>query len=280
MSKWFLPAFLLLCCLAAAAQQTMTNDDVIKMAKAGLSDTLIIAKINASPGSYDTSVNGMSTLKASGVSDAVVVAVIDRAQAQAARPAYASAAPDSDDPMAPHDAGVYLMTAAADGKPKMVFIDEAGESSERVSDAAGAAFSFGIAKVKMKADIPGPRAAVRTAQPRPVFYFYFPSLSSLGGFGGTDMITSPNQFALLALESRKDQRETTIGTANLASASVGADEKMSIGFDSERIRSGTYKITPKQDLKPGEYAFIATTRGVQRETGVRVVIYDFGVDAP
>jgi hypothetical protein len=59
---------------------------------------------------------------------------------------------------------------------------------------------------------------------------------------------------------------------------MGADEKREIMFSSERIRSGMYKVTPKQDLKSGEYAFIMATRGAGSATGTTVVIYDFGVD--
>jgi hypothetical protein len=63
-----------------------------------------------------------------------------------------------------------------------------------------------------------------------------------------------------------------------ASQNVGADEKKQFLFSSERIQSGMYKVTPKEDLNPGEYAFIMATAGAGRATGSTVVIYDFGVD--
>jgi hypothetical protein len=140
------------------------------------------------------------------------------------------------------------------------------------------AFSYGIAKAKLKAEIPGPHAPTRTKDMRPVFYMYFPEMSSLGSFGGTDMISSPNQFSLLALEEKKERRETQIAKMGFASQSAGADEKRQIMFSSERIHSGMYKVIPKEDLKSGEYAFIMATQGAGRATGTTVVIYDFGVD--
>jgi hypothetical protein len=188
------------------------------------------------------------------------------------------AAADPDDPMTKHDVGVYLLTAGPNGKQKMIFIDRAGEAGVKTANVAGMAFSYGIAKAKLKAEIPGPHAPTRTKDARPVFYMYFPEMSSLGSFGGTDMISSPNQFSLLALEEKKERRETQIAKMGFASQSAGADEKRQIMFSSERIHSGMYKVTPKEDLKSGEYAFIMATQGAGRATGTTVVIYDFGVD--
>lgn len=68
-------AFLALSALLAA-QQALNNDSIIKMSKAGLSDELIITTINAQPGSYDTSTDGLIALKAAGVSDKVVTAIV------------------------------------------------------------------------------------------------------------------------------------------------------------------------------------------------------------
>jgi hypothetical protein len=71
-----LAVLFVLCCTILTAQQTLNNDAVIKLAKAGLSDDLIITTINASPGSYDTSADGLIAMKGAGVSDRVVAAII------------------------------------------------------------------------------------------------------------------------------------------------------------------------------------------------------------
>jgi hypothetical protein len=270
------------------AQQALNNDAIIKLAKAGLSDDLIIATVNAQPGTYDATTDGLIALKVAGVSDKVVAAIVAKAAAPvptAAAPAPAAttatpspAAVDPDDPMTKHDVGVYLMTKGADGRQKMVFIDRAGEAGVKTANVAGYAFSYGISKAKLKAEIPGPRAPTRAQDARPVFYMYFPEMSSLGSFGGTDMISSPNQFQLMSLETKKERRETQIAKIGFASQNVGADEKREIMFNSERIHSGMYKLTMKQDLKAGEYAFIMATQGAGKATGTTVVIYDFGVD--
>jgi hypothetical protein len=272
-------------CSLLVAQQALNNDGVIKLVKAGLSDDLIIATINAQPGTYDVSTDGLVALKASGASDKVVAAMLTKGSAPAAPPAAAppaATAPatptDPDDPMSKHDFGVYLMTTTHEGRPKMVFIERAGEAGVKSADVAAFAFTYGIAKAKLKAEIPGQRATTRAMDSRPVFYMYFPDMNGLGSFGGSDMITSPNQFSLLGLEIKKDHRETQIAKMGFASQETGSDEKRQIQFSSERIKSGVYKLSMKQSLKPGEYAFIMATKGAGNATGSSVVIYDFGVD--
>jgi len=76
MRKSFFTALLLLVCSALTAQQALTNDSIIKLVKAGLSDDLILSTINASAGTYDTSADGLIALKGAGVSDKVVAAVV------------------------------------------------------------------------------------------------------------------------------------------------------------------------------------------------------------
>lgn len=281
MRKALLAIFLVLTCSLLAAQQALNNDAVIKMVKAGLSDDIIIATINSQPGSFDVSTDGLIALKAGGASDKLVAAIITRHSAPATgapAPTSAATAPDPDDPNSPHDIGVYLMTRTPEGRPKMVFIDRAGEAGVKTANVVGAAFSYGIAKAKLKAEIPGAHAPTRTSESRPIFYMYFPEMSSLGSFGGTDMISSPNQFSLLLLEEKKDHRETQVAKMGFGSANVGTDQKRSYLFTAQRVKSGMYKVTPNEDLKVGEYAFLMATEGAGKATGTQVVIYDFGVD--
>lgn len=68
-------------CPALIAQQTLNNESVIKLVKAGLTDDLILSTVNASPGAYDTSADGLIALKTAGVSDKVVAALVVRASA-------------------------------------------------------------------------------------------------------------------------------------------------------------------------------------------------------
>lgn len=272
------------------AQQTPCNlntDALVKLQNAGVSDDVIAAMINASSCSFDTSPAGIIALKNAGVHSDVVVAIIHRENSKRSSPhpraAYTAppvlAPDDADNPMAPHEAGVYLLADTPDGTAKMLFIDRVGESAVRVSNPMGAAFSFGAAKMKLRAQIPGQHADVHTTEKRPQFYMYFPDTSSFAAFGAIPMVSSPSQFSLLALDTHKDNRDTVIASMGMAGGSIGADQKKTVAFTTDRLRPGVYKITPSADLKPGEYAFVAVLPGVSQDAPPTMVVYDFGVDA-
>jgi hypothetical protein len=63
------------------AQQTMNNDSVVKLRKAGFSEDVIIGAINRSPGSYDTSTDGLIALKNAGLTNPEISAMIAKASA-------------------------------------------------------------------------------------------------------------------------------------------------------------------------------------------------------
>lgn len=259
-----------------AAQQALNNDAVIKLAKAGLSDDVIIATINSSAAGYDTSADGLIALKTAGVSDKVVAAVVARAAAPAAPPAASTpAAVDENDPMAQHDPGIYLLKTDHEGHKKLVLIERAGSGHAKTANIWGAAFTYGISKAKVKAEVPGAHAPTRTEDVLPIFYMYFPPT---GNLGAADTISSPTQFSLLKLEEKGDHRETAIAKMGFASASAGTDEKRVTKFNAEKIRSYAYKVTPETNLTGGEFAFIATTGVSTAGSSGSVVIYDFGVD--
>src|SRR5262249_60566295 len=77
---------------AAFAQETLTNQSIMEMLKAGLSERVVIAKIRTSPTSFDTSTDALIALKKSGVSEKVIEAMMSpAAAAAAAAPASAPA---------------------------------------------------------------------------------------------------------------------------------------------------------------------------------------------
>src|SRR4029077_21198411 len=104
-------------CVAGGQEGTilrkrLTNQDVIEMAKLGLSDDVIITKIRqayeAGPDavSFDTSVDGLKALKAANVPDSVIKVTISPAPPPAA--VVAGTSPISVDPnLPPPEVGVY-----------------------------------------------------------------------------------------------------------------------------------------------------------------------------
>jgi hypothetical protein len=104
MRNTFLAALFLGVCSLVSSQQLLNNESVIKMVKAGLSDELIATAVTSSPGSYDTSANGLVALKAGGATDKVVGAVGAKA---AARSVVAAAPVASPLPVGIDEVGVY-----------------------------------------------------------------------------------------------------------------------------------------------------------------------------
>ena len=286
------------------AQQTMNNDSVIKLVKAGLSEDLIISTINAQPGAYDTTTDGLIALKKAGVSDKVVGAIVTKSVAPAtttivvqtpsipgiAKDNPSGATPgtgqnavgDPNDPLVPHDSGIYVYTTDRNGKATMVVLERTAYQGAKTGGMLASAMTYGIAKVKMTAVIPGKKAMMRLDTVRPVFYFYFDDKAA--GLGTSSLfgnVSNPNQFALINLKIEKSSRTTEIGDFSMWGGSSGSNEKSMVAFKSERIRPGLYKITLADDLKAGEYCFIAST-GVTSAYAAGATtahdLFDFGVD--
>lgn len=81
---WILIMLLLLANLTMFAQDKeaiLTNNGVVEMVKAGLSEGIILAKIRQTKSEFDTSVKGLAKLKESGVSDTITIAMIEAANA-------------------------------------------------------------------------------------------------------------------------------------------------------------------------------------------------------
>jgi hypothetical protein len=61
---------------AALSAAAMTNEDITKMTKAGLTETTIVLAIDKEPAAYDTSPGGLIELKNAGVSETVIQKMI------------------------------------------------------------------------------------------------------------------------------------------------------------------------------------------------------------
>ena len=74
--RWVASCLLAFACVVCLAQQALTNDSVIKMSKAGLSDDLILQTINTQPVSFSTNASDLVALKQAGLSDRVIGAML------------------------------------------------------------------------------------------------------------------------------------------------------------------------------------------------------------
>jgi hypothetical protein len=294
----------------------LTVDGVISMAKAGLSEDVILARLRKEAKPFDLSTDDMIHLKEANVSDAVLKVMMDP-KAEIATPPAAAAPPppvpqpavvqtpilpgiatvnpsgatpapgaiatgDPNDPLIPHDSGIYLYTKDKEGKPQMIVLERAGYQGSKTGGMLTSALTYGIKKAKTRAVIPGPSASIRVSDTSPVFYFYFDDKQT--GLGRTNFgigsLSNPNQFALLKLEVNKANRETVIGQFSALGTSSGSDASAMVPFKSERIRPGLYKVVVT-GLKQGEYCFLASNNqsagAGAAGAAVAADIFDFGV---
>jgi hypothetical protein len=266
--------------IAQQKSAKLTNADVIEMVGIGLSDDVVVDKIHsADTTEFDTSLEGLKTLKAGKVSDAVLRAMINPRPASSPAPESATAIKaDPNDPNSLHDPGIYMYVKGKNGL-QLVMLEPAVYSQGKSGGVFKSAMTYGIAKVKWKAVVRGARANVRSGDQGMAFYFYFEEANaglSHASFGGT---TTPNEFTLLKFEVKGDTRETVVSKANAFGASSGTDDKANVPFTFSKLRPGVYKVVPNAALKPGEYCFLSSsgvgTFGAGAAGATRV--FDFGV---
>jgi hypothetical protein len=63
-------------------QQTMNNESVVNLMKAGFSEDVIISAINRSQGAFDISVDGLIALKNAGITNKEIAAIVTKAYPQ------------------------------------------------------------------------------------------------------------------------------------------------------------------------------------------------------
>ena len=242
--------------------ETLTNDSVVAMSKAGLGAESIVAKIRNSATKFDLSTDGLVALKQQNVPDPVIAAMLNASSGPAASQ---SAAIDSGspDPLAQHGSGIYLMVDRETG-PRMQRIDALASSQVKTTGILGYAFTYGIAKVNIKTVLPNATARVVSSTKRPVFYFYFDqsnmslSRSAPSAFWGGS-VTSPNEFTLERLQVTGGHREAVLGQFNITGLKAGVMDKARVDFGYEDVSPGVFKVVPKDELEPGEYGFIYST---------------------
>jgi hypothetical protein len=267
---------------AFAQDETMTNEEVISLAKAGLNETLIINKIKTSKSSFDLSTDNLIKLKQAGISDNVVTAMLEAKsgrsiQTSSSQSASSRGTGDPNDPMSPHDYGLYLFEEK-DGVRKMTQMMPNVSAQNRTGGGFTAAVTpFGLGKRKTKANLPGTAANLQIKDANPVFYFYLDVKS--GGLNTSSGIPStPSEFALIRFNVRDDNREVTIAKSNAYSSKGGLSDEYVVNYTAQDLGNGIFKVTPKTTLANGEYGFYLLNSGNSNASAaIGAKFFDFGV---
>lgn len=295
---------------ATSAPAAMTNHDVIQLAKAKLSDDVIISKIKHSKTKFDMSTNGLVALKQAGVTDAVISAMMDAANGASSNASKSSAAP-TNPPPAP-----AMRPAAAESSPKPT-----GPASNGSKPVAPNETASGHGRNAP----PPPPAHVSTAPPNYGVYVYDAGgLSPLGRIetkvqvskfrtlmksvvpfvrqkidinvpgahsGSRFEATRPTFFAyfppsrdvskfkLLQCKitgQNFDQR--TVANASIMFSTEQNQDEVLLDIGPTEIKD-LYRLYPREDLPAGEFAFVEGNTGNKSASNIDILdVYDFGVD--
>ncbi len=238
MRKSLLAVMLLVFGSFLAAQQPLKNDSVVKLAKAGLADDTIVATINASPGAYDTSADGLVALKTAGISDKVISAMVVKAAGGTTAPAAAPAAvAGSALPPGIDEIGVYYKDktgAWTSLMPEVVNFKTGGALKSFATN--------GIVKGDMNGHVEGGHA--KTTVTFPVVFAVYVSEG-----------TAITEYQLLRYRTHDTSREFRSMTGGVFHSSGGA-ARDTVEFHADKIAPRLYQITLDATLGKGEYGLL------------------------
>jgi hypothetical protein len=216
------------------AQESLDNAAIVKMAKAGLGEDVIVSMVQNQPGNYELTPDTLVSLKNDGVSDKVLAAMA----AKNAAPPTPSAAAKAD-PYEDLDVGVYY-------KVKDVWT---AVPSEPVNSKSGGVLKMIATQGIVKGDINGRVAGAKSAtELRSPLEFI---IKAPDGVEGTD-------FQLVKMHTHSNSREFRTLTGGVFHSS-GGSQRDAVKFEQAKVGKHAYKITfpDSEKLLTGEYAFLA-----------------------
>ncbi len=225
----------------ASAQETLDNNSIVKMVKAGLGESLIVSMIQSQPGNYALTPNDLIKLKQDGVSEKILTSMVSKGSARSASEAASTVAPPAS--AAPADSDI------PPGIDIGVFYKKAGKWEEMLPEVVNwktggvlkSIASAGIVKGDVNGRIVGPHS--RNSATSPVEALVY----SPEGVAITE-------YQLIHLREEKDSREFRTVTGGVMHVSGGATRDV-IPFEGKKVANRMYKVL-LPSLGAGEYGFL------------------------
>ena len=292
---------------AAPVTPVLTNQDIIKLVKAKLSDDLIIQKIAHSKTRFDTSVDGLVALREAGVDDRLLAVIMNPASAAASAPAARpTATPSANPPPAPAPAST-LPPKPSFGpdqtRPREVaatVTNSAKTPAARPVEVGAAPPNYGVyiadhgelkplgriqtkvqisklrsllrtyipfVRQKIDINIPGAHSSSRFEATRPTFFAYFPPSRDASKFKLLQCKITGQNF---------DQR--TVANASIMFSTEQNQDEVPCDIGPTSVKD-LYRIFPREDLPAGEFGFVEGNTGSKSTSNIEILdVYDFGVD--
>jgi hypothetical protein len=167
----------------------------------------------------------------------------------------------------PGTGGVFLLDQY-DGKPELAEIlqngSEVNQSANKKSVLRTAVNPIGSSKHSF--ELRGPHATVQSHLPSPVIYVDIDE-------GALNDVALTGRFRIVRAEVKKDVR--VIGNLKVTFTGKTSQEGNFIPASVEKVGTGEWvKVTPTQDLPPGEYAVVEMLGAEE----MNLYVWDFGVN--
>lgn len=274
-----------------AAAKPTANDDLIKLAKAGMSEDILLATVADAKSKnlkYDTSADALVALKDAGISQKVIAAILGiGAPASTSAPATQAAAPappavqgnsaapaatassavtpeGSVPPMVASEAGLYYSSDQG-----IVRIEAKTPYQTRTGSTMASRLTLGIKPARLNAMLMGLRSDLQVSA-SPKFYMH------LGQIMGQSESIGEYYLVKFTVKESGGRREIEIGSANFTKFQAGFPEKDLFQMDAKRLDRDIYLLTPKSALSGGEYGILQLPQG-SAPAPVPKKIFDFGV---
>ena len=261
----------------ALAQEVLTNESVLKMVKAGLPESIIIAKVRSAKTNFDLRTDALIALKAAGVPEKVMETMLARASIVTEPPTMTPPPGPTPAPppvavpppviVAPYPAplpGHVPVPVPQVGRERSSVYRVVGDKYDELGASVGEVqTSRSFIDYKVEFVLGGRQSGYRVTERQPVFLTSY----------------SPSEAPLVRLKPGENDRNLKIGSGTSIPwggqqrRGVRAEDRIDV--QSERDSRGFYRISPRQPLAPGEYGFVLTQDLAGSATGK---IYDFGID--
>ncbi|MGZ4788835.1 MAG: hypothetical protein ACXVZX_09975 [Terriglobales bacterium] len=180
----------------------------------------------------------------------------------------------------PDGGGVYVVDYYREN-PELIELQQA--TSELNKDMKGNILRATInplASTKQKIEVPGPHAKVQLHVARPAVYLNVDDTQANATSGDPDKTndavltppSKPNRFRFVRMDEKKDAR--LLGNLKVTITGKTSQQQVFVPTSGEQISGGWIKITPAQDLAPGEYAVVE----MLGEKEMNLYVWDFGVN--
>lgn len=250
---------LILLPLALLAQEALTNEGVLKLVKAGLSEDLVVNAINDQPASFVLGANEIVLLKEGGVSEKIIRAMMAKAKgAPMPTPAPDAAKPDGAKTPPAAKAGALPEANGVHYKKGAEYFELLSEEIRWKTSGAMKSFaSAGIIKKDLGGTLAGPSS--RNFLQNPMEVILVPPAGM-----------SINNFILLPMKpaAKGGEREFLVGPINAKSGVA----KGAIAFGVEKIGPNQYRMVLPTPLGPGEYGILPV---MPAASGPSVKMYTF-----